>query len=1023
MKNYLFPLLFISLFIIISCSSTEDPLIDKKEKRDWKHAVNNLTVYDGLQMTLFAHEPMLVNPTNIDVDYKGRVWVCEGYNYRNELNPFNPEKPEGDRIVILEDKDGDGIAEDQKVFYQGNDVNSALGIAVLANKVYVSCSPYMFLFVDEDGDDLPDRKDTLFTEVGGVQHDHGLHAVTFGPDGKLYFNYGNSGTQLKDIDRNIIVDKAGNEVIADGDPYHQGMVFRCNMDGSEMEVLGHNFRNNYEVAVDSYGTLWQSDNDDDGNRGVRINYVMEYGNYGYKDEFTGEGWRVRRTGMAEDIPTRHWHQNDPGVIPNLLQTGAGSPTGMIVYEGTLLPKRFRNQMIHCDAGPRIVRAYPTENQGAGYRAIQDTLVAGISDLWFRPSDVCVAPDGSIFVADWYDPGVGGHDVEDLSRGRIFRIAPNTSNYTVPNFNYDTPEGAVLALKSPNLGIRYLAWTALDKMDINAEAALKSLWNDENPRFQARALWLLARIDNKTSVYIKQGLQHNDPNLRITALRIARQLDPDNILTYVSQLVNDQSPQVRREAAIALRFEGSEEGDKLWTELARQYEGNDRWYLEALGIGSDLYADKRFKHWMMEAGADWNTPANRDIVWRIRANAAIPMLTQLVKEEEQIDNMYRYFRALDFHSGEDTDRALLALIQDKDHPEFSSIQAVALRHIQSSSMKKHPVIKQVLTNTLSELDSNEDYLFLLEKYLSSLSKSSLKEQIPKLKDIAFNSEDNDIIKSATAIMLEAPSGKQWIASELRSGEILNKKRLMQNLSLIQSRESMAMLEGIIEDSEATITDRQAAIQALGNGWNGSHRLMELLENGQIDESLVEIAANRLMTAWDGNLRKAAMQYLPQSQGQDNPLPPINELVVLEGNDQEGQQVFTQNCSVCHMVNSEGVNFGPDLSEIGNKLSKEALYAAILHPSAGVSFGYEGYLIKTLDDNVYSGFIESENSSVLTLRMPGGISQDIVKEDIASMEEIPQSLMPEGLHRTMTQDELVSLVEYLSGLKASEELAAN
>ena len=106
------------------------------------------------------------------------------------------------------------------------------------------------------------------------------------------------------------------------------MVFRCNVDGSDVEVLAHNFRNNYEVAVDSFGTLWQSDNDDDGNRAVRLNYVMEFGNFGYTDEITGAGWQTKRSNLEEHIPHRHWHQNDPGVVPNLLLTGAGAPTGI-----------------------------------------------------------------------------------------------------------------------------------------------------------------------------------------------------------------------------------------------------------------------------------------------------------------------------------------------------------------------------------------------------------------------------------------------------------------------------------------------------------------------------------------------------------------------------------------------------------------------------------------------------------------------------------------------------------------------
>ena len=95
--------------------------------------------------------------------------------------------------------------------------------------------------------------------------------------------------------------------------------------------------------------MWQSDNDDDGNKGVRINFVMEGGNYGYRDEMTGAGWRARRTNMENDIPLRHWHLNDPGVVPNLVQTYAGSPTGILVYEGKLLPAEYQNQVIHADA--------------------------------------------------------------------------------------------------------------------------------------------------------------------------------------------------------------------------------------------------------------------------------------------------------------------------------------------------------------------------------------------------------------------------------------------------------------------------------------------------------------------------------------------------------------------------------------------------------------------------------------------------------------------------------------------------
>src|SRR5215217_2186881 len=354
MKKELIPIaLFFIASIATQCNTKSDSpaasradqdsayaKLSDEEKRLSKNALAGIDVAEGLQAQLFASEPMIGNPTNIDIDARGRVWVCEALNYRPQLNPENPQRAEGDRILILEDTNGDGKADTSKVFYQGNDVNAALGVAVLGNKVIVSCSPNVFVFTDTNGDDKPDSKEVLFSHVGGEQHDHAIHAFTFGPDGKLYFNFGNAGDSIKDRNGNVIRDVDGNLVNGKGNPYRQGMVFRCDMDGSNFEVLANNFRNNYEVAVDAFGNMWQSDNDDDGNMGVRINYILEYGNYGYTDEMTGAGWRSRRVNMEDSIPLQHWHLNDPGAVPNLLQTGSGSPTGMLVYEGDLLPGRF-----------------------------------------------------------------------------------------------------------------------------------------------------------------------------------------------------------------------------------------------------------------------------------------------------------------------------------------------------------------------------------------------------------------------------------------------------------------------------------------------------------------------------------------------------------------------------------------------------------------------------------------------------------------------------------------------------------
>ena len=658
---------------------TERPAISRSgrrgaggpEQHDPELAASQLEVHAQLECALLASEPLLTNPSNIDIDHRGRIWVCEIVNYRGHRG----KRPDGDRILILADTQGDGRIDRQTVFYQAPDLVSSHGICVLATpdgketRAIVSVGDQVRVFIDEDGDDRADRQEVLFRGISGTQHDHGIHAFVFGPDGKLYFNFGNAGNQLKDAQGQPVVDLAGIEVAARRKPYQQGMVFRCNLDGSQLETLGWNFRNNWEVTVDSFGSLWQSDNDDDGNRGVRINFVMEFGNYGYCDELTGAGWgegwkRAQAEGAPEDErASYHWHLHDPGVVPNLLHTGAGSPTGITVYEGRALPAELRGALIHCDAGPNVCRAYTLADAGAGYRAETVDLLVGTRNKWFRPSDVSVAPDGSLVVADWYDPGVGGHGAGDLERGRLFRVTARgqAGRYAVPRYDFGTPEGAAEALKSPNDAARYVAWTTLHALGPRAEPALAPMLDSDDPVYRARALWVLGKLDGRGPDSVQRALKDADPRMRIVGLRLARQLQLD-LIPLVRQLVRDPSPAVRRECAIALRHNMAPRTAELWAELALQHDEQDRWYLEALGIGADRQWDACLAAWLAKVGPDWKQPAGREIVWRSRAARTGELLADLIRDETTTaEHRARYFRAFDFLQGPEKDAALKGLL--------------------------------------------------------------------------------------------------------------------------------------------------------------------------------------------------------------------------------------------------------------------------------------------------------------------------------------------------------------------------
>ena len=194
----------------------------------------------------------------------------------------------------------------------------------LAHALYIGNSPDLLVLEDNDGDDKADRRYALLTGFRGVDSDHGLHGMTFGPDGKLYFTVGDARYGADNVQGREktfdVTDRSGRRLSAS----NFGTMLRVNLDGTQLEVLSSGHRNNYAAAVDSFGNVFGSDNDDDGNRGCRMFWVMDGGEYGYEHRDS----------------SRHWAEELPGIIPKLVGTGNGAPGGLIVYEGDMLPKKI-----------------------------------------------------------------------------------------------------------------------------------------------------------------------------------------------------------------------------------------------------------------------------------------------------------------------------------------------------------------------------------------------------------------------------------------------------------------------------------------------------------------------------------------------------------------------------------------------------------------------------------------------------------------------------------------------------------
>ncbi len=997
---------------------------------------------DGLQVELFAAEPMLLNPTAIDVDHLGRVWVAEAVNYRCRLRRVPLNRKEGDRIVVLIDEKGEGKATKAVTFYQGPEVFGPLSVCVIPTsrdrqgagglRVLVAQSPDILEFTCRDATNpVADGPPKVFlTGFGGFDHDHGVHGLHLGPDGKLYFTVGDQGVgQGKDKDGQPIpplqsADGKGRAWKTNATDCQGGTVWRCDLDGKNLELIAHNFRNNYEACVDSFGEIWLSDNDDDGNQQTRICFVFPGGNYGYFPRGPGQ---------------THWHEEQPGIVHKTLRTGFGSPCGIQFYEGSLLPKQYHNTLMHADAGPREIRAFTRKPKGAGYELDKAVMLTS-TDNWFRPSDVCTAPDGSVFVCDWYDPGVGGHGMGDTTRGRIYRLTPTGhKGYKVPEVKLDTKEGVQSAMGSPNLTVRAVAHNYLRSQRVDERLPEKAgdLMRKATPQQFIRFISVMPEVSELVQweglavhlMFREKDEVHRQLGARImqAACRSEEYARKAHLGRLPPNALNNCPPAFGREMLILYgRCPVTPELAASFYLLAKQYDGSDIFYRAALNIacGTDparrdaILADfdKHFPEWNDKVA---------DLVWELRPKSMLPKLDALLKDAKLTGAQKA--RIVDILAASDdvaAGKTMLGLLKGEASAEVKQRALDNLKLFLPTKWKELAKAGELKTTLDSLLSSRTEQITGLQ--LAAVTNYTA--ALPVIKTMVNNKTVPPPLRIECARTLGALTDVEAI--DLLDGVIRRGppelqqeavKAMAQQAGRKDGQKALASLqEQLLEDSTNPPV-KQAILAALAGSRAGTGWLLKLKEDGKMPDALAADAGRLLRNSpFQGERNKALLLFPAAAKLDPKKLPAITELAKKVGSAENGKQILAKSltgeaqCLKCHTVRGTGGSIGPDLSMIGKKGSKENLYDSLLTPSKAIADQYVSWRIDSEDGQSIVGLLVEETPAKITVRDANGKDYTFAAKDVTKKKDA-KSIMPDDSIKAFTEDELIDVVEYLMTLQ--------
>lgn len=940
-------------------------------------ALQQFRLAPGLRIELVAAEPEIESPVAMAFDEDGKLWVVEMRDYPNGPAPGRP--PEG-RIRVLEDRDGDGRYEHSHVFADG--LLFANGLMPWKGGVVVTAAPHILYLKDTDGDGRADEREILYEGFSAKNPQLRVSHPNLGLDNWVYVANGLLGGRVKRHGRD------------DAPPVNiSGRDFRFDL-----------VRDRYEAVsgMGQYGNTF----DDWGRRFVCYNRV-HLRHVVLPNRYLARNPYLAVSSVLEDISelalgpfeaggqiyplSRNW------TTSNLHAGRFTAACGVTIYRGDLLPAEHRGAAFTCEPTGNLVHEEILHPYGATFRsrpARAKVEFLATTDDWFRPVSLAHGPDGALYIVDmyraviehpeWMPPELRGRPDLNLGkdRGRIWRIVPEGHKTTAmrPNLSRAATADLVPLLGDANAWRRTTAQRLLlERQDHAAVQPLRKLCtNSDQPLARVHAAWLLQALKALDVDLVARLLLDDNPRVREQALILCEPWLPDSaeIQKEVLALATDADARVRFQTALTL---GQWDDDRIVPALSKiaVVDADDHWTRTAAASAVPR-----------RAGALLAALLKPEVGLTVKATpgklALMQELAALIGARQEPSEIAAILKALQMLSVKDEVRWQMAGLNGladgmgrRGRQLSAFLRALPAEHRQASDVAEELLAQagRVCIDRKREMGERVDAVRLLaharpEMALPILSRLLAEDPILEVRLAVVRALAAQSSADVPRLLM-----KSWATytPSLRR-EVVE--------SMLRQAERARLLIDELEAKRVSPGDLDAASQT------------RLLKHGQAD---IRQRAGKLLQAGTPEERKQILQRYRQA-------------LTRKGDPGRGREVFRQNCATCHQVAGIGTTVGPDISDTRTK-TPEMLLQDILNPNAAIDANYVNYILTTKSGKEFTGIIAAETASSLTLRRAENQTDTVLRQDIDEIHSTGVSLMPEGLEKSITVEQMADLISFL------------